>query len=320
VANMHGNEPLGRELLILLAKYLLENYKVLPSVTQLVDTTRIHLMPSMNPDGYEKAHVTLDCQSGTGRANAHNVDLNRNFPDPHLTNTENRHQEIETQNVINWSLSIPFVLSANLHTGSLVVNYPYDTNDAQRQVYSRSADDAIFRQISLAYSQNHPTMKLGTPCLHESCGDSGEKFANGITNGAAWYPVNGGMQDWHYYHTNALEVTIEQSCRQFPPNADLPKHWDEHKPALLAYLNQVHRGVKGFVVDANGVGVANATIHVDGIDHNVHTATDGDYWRLLVPGNYTVTVQKTGFHSLNQTVTVTNSLASVLNFTIKANF
>lgn len=56
IANMHGNEVLGRELLLKLADYLCEQWRVgNEDVRKLITLTRIHLMPSMNPDGYDLA-------------------------------------------------------------------------------------------------------------------------------------------------------------------------------------------------------------------------------------------------------------------------
>ena len=55
VANMHGNEVVGREMLLLLIKYLCENYGTDRRVTDIVNTTRIHILPAMNPDGYENS-------------------------------------------------------------------------------------------------------------------------------------------------------------------------------------------------------------------------------------------------------------------------
>lgn len=48
---MHGNEVMGREALLHLAAVLLHNYDRNLYIQQLLDTTRIHLMPTMNPDG-----------------------------------------------------------------------------------------------------------------------------------------------------------------------------------------------------------------------------------------------------------------------------
>lgn len=59
VANMHGDESIGRELVIMLSQYLLFNYGRNNRVTQLVNETDIFLMPSLNPDGYEKSKVSL---------------------------------------------------------------------------------------------------------------------------------------------------------------------------------------------------------------------------------------------------------------------
>lgn len=44
----------------------------------------------------------------------------------------------------------------------------------------------MFRYLASTYAQNHPEMKTGHNCE--------EVFPDGITNGAHWYELNGGMQ------------------------------------------------------------------------------------------------------------------------------
>ncbi|CAJ1065576.1 carboxypeptidase D isoform X3 [Xyrichtys novacula] len=309
VANMHGNEVVGRELMLNLIEYLCRNYGTDPEVTKLVNNTRIHIMPSMNPDGYEAA-TEGDVKGYRGRNNSNNFDLNRNFPDQFVTITEPR--QPETIAVMNWLKSIPFVLSANLHGGSLVVNYPYDDDKKGTSEYSPSPDDKVFQQVSKAYAQENPMMHLGHPCedLYPE-----EYFQDGITNGANWYNVPGGMQDWNYLNTNCFEVTIELGCVKYPMAKDLPQYWEQNRRALLQFIQQVHNGVKGTVSDIrDDTGIPNATISVEEIDHNIMTAHTGDYWRLLAPGTYSITASAHGYKPVRTYATVPRDGVEIVDF------
>ncbi|XP_060929705.1 carboxypeptidase D [Limanda limanda] len=309
VANMHGNEVVGRELMLNLIEYLCRNYGTDPEVTRLVNNTRIHIMPSMNPDGYEAANEG-DVKGYKGRNNSNNVDLNRNFPDQFTSVTGTR--QPETIAVMNWLKSISFVLSANLHGGSLVVNYPYDDDKEGFSQYSRSPDDKVFKLVSKAYSQENPLMHNGHPC-EELYPD--EYFEDGITNGANWYNLQGGMQDWNYLNTNCFEVTIELGCVKYPLAKELPKYWEQNRRALLQFIHQVHTGVKGTVSDSrDGTGIPNATITVAEIDHNITTAHTGDYWRLLAPNTYSITADAHGYIPQRTYATVAKDRVEVVDF------
>ena len=164
VGNMHGNEVVGREVLLVLVKYLCEGYGRDQRVTRLVDSTRIHILPTMNPDGFEISKEG-DRQGVQGRENQHHKDLNRNFPDQYFPKSPgNAVTEPETAAVMSWSRQFPFVLSANLHGGSMVANYPYDDTPNPQDMAGHtwtSPDDATFQVLSRIYSLNHPKMKTG---------------------------------------------------------------------------------------------------------------------------------------------------------------
>uniref|UniRef100_A0A7N8X6E2 Carboxypeptidase X (M14 family), member 1a n=1 Tax=Mastacembelus armatus TaxID=205130 RepID=A0A7N8X6E2_9TELE len=344
VAGMHGNEALGRELLLNLMQYLCSEYKKgNQRIVRLITETRIHLLPSMNPDGYEVAYEKGSELAGwaEGRYTFEGIDLNHNFPDlnnimwdaqeiaadaskvsnhyipiPEYYTKENATVAPETRAVINWMQDIPFVLSANLHGGELVVTYPFDcTRDWAPQENTPTADDAFFRWLASVYASTH--LVMANPdrriCHYEDF-----QLHNNIINGGAWHTVPGSMNDFSYLHTNCFEVTVELSCDKFPHVSELPIEWENNKESLLVYMEQVHRGIKGVVRDKlTKQGIADAIIKVEDHGHDIRSAADGDYWRLLNPGEYKVVVWAEGYIPSRRQCTVgTEPLPSICDFTL----
>jgi len=335
IANMHGNEVLGRELLLHLAHHICNSYlEGDAEMKELVHSTRIHLLPSMNPDGWQTAADIEGRDYLVGRNNGNDVDLNRDFPDlnqvvyegveenNHLLRGADFDHKIqpETESVIKMIMDNPFVLSANMHGGDLVANYPYDESSSNNPTeYTASPDDMTFRNLAKVYAGNHPRMSdPRTP----GCDSPVNEFAQhgGITNGAAWYSVGGGMQDFNYLASNDFEITLELGCDKFPASASLEQEWKDNKKSLMEFIWAAHWGVKGMVRDGQtGKGIAGATIHVRNItrverftrmeaeiNHDVTSASGGDYWRLLTDGEYEVLVQADGYGAQAKLVLVSN--------------
>jgi len=335
VANMHGNEVLGRELLLHLADHICSAYLAGDKeITALVHSTRIHLLPSMNPDGWKIATDHGGRDYLIGRSNANDIDLNRDFPDlnqvvyegaeenNHLLREANFDHRIqpETESVIKMIMDTPFVVSANMHGGDLVANYPYDESKTDNPTqYTPSPDDMTFRALASVYAGHHPRMSdPRTP----GCDSEVNEFAQhgGITNGAAWYSVPGGMQDFNYLASNDFEITLELGCDKYPPASSLKGEWEDNRKSLLEFIWTAHWGVKGVVRDSlTGEGIAGATVHVrnitrvdryghmdNDIGHDIKSASGGDYWRLLSDGEYEIIVAAEGYEPQAKLVQVDN--------------
>ncbi|XP_077445082.1 carboxypeptidase Z-like isoform X2 [Stigmatopora argus] len=326
MGNVHGDEVVGRQLLLFLAQYLCSEYGLgNERVRTLVNTTRIHILPSVNPDGYEAALFGQRddgqddarvgggyTRSNVGCNNAQNIDLNRNFPDLTSVVYARRRQKgyrtdhvpipdhywfgrvaPETYAVMKWIRSLPFVLSANFAGGDLAVSYPYERSKhpLDLNLFSPTPDDKVFKFLSRSYASMHETLNAGDA----RCGPSSADAHRGTINGAQRSSNAGGMQDFNYLHTNCLEVTVHLGCEKFPPEEELFSIWHENEEAILSFLETVHRGIKGIVRDAEGNGIKGARVSVRGIRHDVTAAENGEYWRLLSPGIHIVSAWAPGY-------------------------
>ena len=143
----------------------------------------------------------------------------------------------ETKAIINWIKHTPFVLSATLHSGSLVVGYPYSHRKMEEPLSNPTPDNDVLLSISKVYADDHPTMANGQPfCPGVTVK---EKFPNGVVNLAEWkdHPIE--MLDYNYAMGLGFEVAIYTGCCKSPTAKDLDKLWMNHKKSLLKFITMV---------------------------------------------------------------------------------
>ena len=289
-STIHGDETTGWILMLRLIDTLLSQYGTNPRLTNIVNSMELYIGPNTNPDGtYYGGNNTV---SNARRYNANGVDLNRNYPNYDGSLNQGAIQP-ETQALMDFANAHSFVFGINYHGGAEVVNYPWD------YTYTRHPDDAWFLSSSLVYASNA-----------QANGPSGYFTgisSNGVTNGADWYSIAGGRQDWMNYTRNGREVTIECSNTKMPAASTMPNYWNYNYEAMLSYLELALDGIHGTVVDAYGNPLS-ATISISGYDNTYSTvetdATHGDFYRYLQPGTYTLTVTTPGYDPQNVQVTV----------------
>ena len=265
ISSMHGDEITGRELTVALIEEIGQKYGRDPEITNLVNNTEIFIMPSMNPDGSDMKQ----------RANANYVDLNRNFPDMtrDSQNSPNGRQ-IENQHVMAFQASRQFSLSANFHGGTIVANYPWDSK------YDLHPLNDFVKELSLDYAELNPEMR------------NSDEFPQGVTNGAAWYVVRGGMQDWSYVWHNDLQITVELSHQKWPSYSEIPGFYKNNRDSMFHFMKQIHRGA-GFKFNRPNVEGTVAIQRVNPAkDMGTFAFKGSEFYKVIPEGDYTFTVQE----------------------------
>jgi hypothetical protein len=283
-SSMHGDEIGGYILMLHLADYLLKNYTSSSRVKSLLDNLEIWINPLANPDG---TYGTGNVISAPVRFNANGYDLNRNFPDPITPNTI---KQKETLDMIKFMRKHKFVLSANFHSGSEVVNYPWD-----RWLSKLHADDAWFNSISRSYADT----------VHVYSGPAYMNILdNGVTRGALWYIIYGGRQDFMTGELHGREVTIELDDQFITPEAQLSLLWQNNWHSLIGYIENALYSVHGHVENVNTHLPVPAKVFIEGHDKDssqVYSDTlTGNFIRFLEPGTWDLTFTAPGYNSVTK--------------------
>ena len=275
--------------------YLLEN-PTLPECANILNNIDLYVGPNTNPDGtYHGGNNTVN---GATRYNANGVDMNRNYADPHGgAHPDGNPYQAETEWMMQLAEENNFVMGANYHGGAEVMNYPWDNT------HTLHADDAWWQLVSLEYV---------ALCRQVSSSYMTDTYSNGITNGAAWYMIGGGRQDYMNGYAECREETIECSSTKCPSASQMPNFWNINKNAIFAFANQVLYGIHGTVVDAESKApIGGATITLVGHDDQYSTVStqlpNGDFHRPVKAGTYNVRITKNGYEPYETQVTVADN-------------
>ncbi|OQR78303.1 carboxypeptidase M-like, partial [Tropilaelaps mercedesae] len=175
-------------------------------------------------------------------------------------------------------------------------------------------DNDMFQHLARTYAQNHPVMHQGVGCERD-----GRTFKEGIVNGANWYPFAGSMADYSYVQGGSLELTLEISCCKHPPQHTLRQFWAENIRPLIRLMEEIHRGVKGIISDDQGGPIGGARMVIKERQQVAfHTSPRGEFWRILLPGSYTLLVSAEGYQTTETPFTIVEGHSAVLNITLKA--
>ena len=300
-SSMHGDELTGYVLMLRFIDDILNNYNTNNRITHLVNEIDIWINPLANPDGaYAGGNSNV---WGATRSNANFIDLNRNFPDPQDgPHPDGNPWQEETLIFMGLSDTINFNLSSNLHTGSVVANYPWDT-------WSQlTADDSWWQHVCNEYADT---------CQFYGTGNYFTNYNDGIINGYDWYEVDGGRQDYMNYYKHCREFTLELSNDKTPNPQELPSFWNATHPSFYNYMEQSLYGLRGIITDSvTGLPIkARVEIANHDVDssHVYSSLPIGNYHRYIYQGNYSFTFSKSGYHSKTINASILNNNTTYLN-------
>ncbi|MBP9991110.1 MAG: hypothetical protein KBT45_06750 [Bacteroidales bacterium] len=232
-ATIHGDELTGFHFMLHLIDTLLNSYGTNQELTQLVDNVEIFINPLSNPDGtYFGGNDNIRYAR---RYNANDIDLNRNYPDPFAKPT--KALQPENAAMIEYVSNHHFLLAANLHGGSEVMNYPWDSFKSWQRPHE---DQNWWINVSRRFVD---TCRLYDPSIFtDVCNE-------GYIAGGDWYVIHNGRQDYMNYYHGIHEITMEVSGSKKLSSEELVQYWNIQSHSLINYIKEVFTMPQDIAID-----------------------------------------------------------------------
>lgn len=331
VGEHHAREPLSTEACMGILIHSVENYGLDPTVTNILDTSEIWIVPLLNPDGHKIVLQETDIwwrknirdnndnhsfNHGSYGSGLDGVDLNRNYGwhwgYTSATDDQNSvtyhgagpFSEPETQALRDFLLSRHFLAGIGYHTYGEYMLYPFG------YLNGILAPD----QTELAALASEVTALLPS------------QNSGFYAPGPSWglYPVSGGLDDWIYGETGTFAYTIEMATEFIPPASQIPQIVQHQVNGAMALIQRKDRRIlKGHVTDAETGNPLSALVLVDGIDgapvfrKPISSEPEyGSYYYFLPVGQHTVHFICPGWETQSMAVQINDSGPTVYDIAL----
>lgn len=278
-------EPVTSGVLLHLASYLLDNYKINATIARYIDDFSIYIAPDFSPD----FHANLTCASPPS-------DGPRQFP------IHNKLDD-ETAMIANWFKDINAVLAVNLNSGSRHIEIPfgreYGTMDERKY---ESADEDLLRHLASLYVNTRTEfIKLSERSKCERDSNIGD---NSVVHAGIGIGKNHPLMDYIYFNTSTLMIDVYVTCCTTDHSSAV---WQENKASLLACIQELSKSVRGYVTNEDDEPILNVILSYDRSPHMIKNGKSGFYSILLPPGNHNVTATAPGYHEETKLVSTHSS-------------
>ncbi|XP_077553260.1 carboxypeptidase D-like [Haemaphysalis longicornis] len=275
--------PAGSELLLKLASQLLHEHEHDDSVARIINGTEVHILFWPQPE--VRATPRDDCSADDKGGEL------AGFPD-YFDGKRAHHPSPKAQLVAHWLRGGRFLLGVHVRGGDGGTAMAYGFHNSVRDEDYEAPDEDVLRNLSLSYVQRQPEMKKGA----NTCpGGRVKGFPDGVTKAAAWHRKAGLVQDYAYVREGTLVLDLALSCCRVPSEKTLRKLWTENRRAILHLLLQAERAVRGYVKADDGTHIPGALLTIRGRNIGFRSTDQGEFWRMLLPGSYTLVVSARGY-------------------------
>lgn len=274
-------EPVTAGVLLHFASYLLDNYKQDATIARYIDDFSIYVAPEFSSDLNETATCSPQLEG--------------------LWFPIREKLDGEAATIANWFKDMNAVLAVNLNSGSRHIEIPFgrDYGKVREQKYESDDEDLLRHLASVYINARADKLSASTRCEQDSnIGDNVINAAKGI-GGRRGHP----LMDYAYFNTSTLMMDVYVTCCTTDHSIVV---WQENKASLLACIQEMKTGVRGYVTNEENEPIENVALSYDRSPHLIRNDRSGFYSILLPPGNHNITATAPGYHAETKLVSTSS--------------